>query len=330
MDEKKLDQNKLDELMEKVSAAGGGDRVVSNQEMAEIILKESSKEDGANVPDNEELADAVLSVTKDEDLKPSEIPTNEDIAEEILGSTHGLEVNEIPPDMSISDVISEEEKKADDPVKENESGGFFGFLSAKLKTDRRAAKIILAAAVLVIALAVALAVTAASLSSRISDRDEVIAKKNVKIAKQAELISKKDQKAEKWKKKAIKYRNYILKKKRAAENQVNKARKQAISNAQKIAVYDKGSRGVLTKSAGAVYYMGHKETYYSSRVLYHRETGNWHTDSNGIYHDQDGYICVASNTSDLSRGQLVMTSRGIARVHDSGCAKGTIDLYVNW
>lgn len=90
------------------------------------------------------------------------------------------------------------------------------------------------------------------------------------------------------------------------------------------------SGGALTPSKGVVYFNGHRETYYSQRVL--PGTGlnipGRHVASDGTIRDIDNYICVAS--SDLAKGTLVLTSLGMGKVYDSGCASGTIDLYTDW
>lgn len=88
--------------------------------------------------------------------------------------------------------------------------------------------------------------------------------------------------------------------------------------------------GVLTKKKGVNYYNGHRETYYSQKVL----PGNGlkipgrHVASDGTIRDSDGYICVAS--SDYPKGTVVKTSLGPGKVYDTGCASGTIDLYTDW
>lgn len=82
------------------------------------------------------------------------------------------------------------------------------------------------------------------------------------------------------------------------------------------------------KSAGVIYYNGYRFTYYSSRVLYHYMTPQWTLGSDGIYRDSNGYIIVAS--SDHSQGTLLDTPFGTGIVRDSGCASGTIDVYVGW
>ncbi len=88
----------------------------------------------------------------------------------------------------------------------------------------------------------------------------------------------------------------------------------------------------LTKSKGALYFNGHRETYYSERVL--PGTGlnipGRHVAEDGTVRDGDGYICVASDLSYLPKGAVLITSLGPAKVYDTGCAYGTIDIYVNW
>lgn len=88
----------------------------------------------------------------------------------------------------------------------------------------------------------------------------------------------------------------------------------------------------LSKNKGAIYFNGHKETYYSQNVLPGtslRIPGR-HVAADGTVRDGDGYICVAANTSYMSRGAILITSLGPAKVYDSGCAVGVIDIYVNW
>lgn len=92
----------------------------------------------------------------------------------------------------------------------------------------------------------------------------------------------------------------------------------------------KSGKGVLTKSKGVNYYNGHRETWYSQKVLPGgglRIPGR-HVASDGTIRDKNNYICVAS--SDYKRGTIVQTSLGTGKVYDSGCASGTIDIYTNW
>lgn len=90
------------------------------------------------------------------------------------------------------------------------------------------------------------------------------------------------------------------------------------------------SGGVLTPSKGVVYYNGHRETYYSQKVLPGGGLNipGRHVASDGTIRDADGYICVAS--SDLPWGSIVETSLGTGKVYDCGCASGTIDVYTDW
>lgn len=48
-------------------------------------------------------------------------------------------------------------------------------------------------------------------------------------------------------------------------------------------------------------------------------------DENGISYDADGYIVVAS--SDHEKGTVLDTPYGAARVWDTGCTSGTVDIY---
>lgn len=92
------------------------------------------------------------------------------------------------------------------------------------------------------------------------------------------------------------------------------------------------SSNPLTSFKGVVYYNGHRETYYSQKVL----PGNGlnipgrHVADDGTIRDGDGYICVAANSAYMQKGTTLMTSLGPAKVYDCGCAYGTIDIYVNW
>ena len=92
------------------------------------------------------------------------------------------------------------------------------------------------------------------------------------------------------------------------------------------------TNGGLTRKRGAIYYNGHRETYYSEKVL----PGNGlripgrHVADDGTIRDEEGYICVAADPGFMSKGSILITSLGPAKVYDSGCAYGTIDIYVSW
>lgn len=88
----------------------------------------------------------------------------------------------------------------------------------------------------------------------------------------------------------------------------------------------------MAKARGAIYYNNRKETYYSEKVLPGTTLNipGRHVAEDGTIRDAEGYICVAANSSYLSKGTIVKTSLGPAKVYDSGCASGIIDLYTNW
>ncbi len=91
-----------------------------------------------------------------------------------------------------------------------------------------------------------------------------------------------------------------------------------------------GNEGVLTREGGVNYHDGWRETWYSQRVLPGEglDIPGRHVAEDGTVRDADGNICVAS--SDLPYGSLVDTSLGQGKVYDTGCASGTIDIYVDW
>ena len=88
----------------------------------------------------------------------------------------------------------------------------------------------------------------------------------------------------------------------------------------------------LTKSKGAQYFNGHKETYYSERVLPGTSLAipGRHVADDGTIRDGDGFICVAADPGFMAKGSILITSLGPAKVYDCGCAYGIIDIYVNW
>lgn len=97
---------------------------------------------------------------------------------------------------------------------------------------------------------------------------------------------------------------------------------------QKQESYTSPSSGGLTKSGGVFNYNGRRETYYSSRVLYHHRTPEWWVDGEGFYRTAEGYYVVAA--SDIAQGTVFQGSKGACQVLDSGCAAGTTDYYVSW
>ena len=92
------------------------------------------------------------------------------------------------------------------------------------------------------------------------------------------------------------------------------------------------TNGGLTKRRGTLNFNGHKETFYSEKVL----PGNGlkipgrHVADDGTIRDENGFICVAADPGFLAKGTILITSLGPAKVYDCGCAYGTVDIYVNW
>lgn len=88
----------------------------------------------------------------------------------------------------------------------------------------------------------------------------------------------------------------------------------------------------LTRPMGVKKFEGHRETWYSQKVLPGGglKIPGRHVADDGTVRDGEGYIVVASDLSYLSRGSVVLTSLGPGKVYDTGCAYGTIDIYVNW
>lgn len=88
----------------------------------------------------------------------------------------------------------------------------------------------------------------------------------------------------------------------------------------------------LTKSNGSIDVFGHHETWYSTNEPGQTVTAvdipGKHVAEDGTIRDIDGYVCVAS--SDLPFYTILMTSVGPAKVYDTGCSRGIIDVYTTW
>lgn len=96
--------------------------------------------------------------------------------------------------------------------------------------------------------------------------------------------------------------------------------------------YNVETNVILNSYIGVVYFNGHKETYYSQNVLPGgglRIPGR-HVAEDGTVRDEEGYICVAADWNYLPYGATVLTSLGPAKVYDTGCDYGVVDIYVNW
>lgn len=77
---------------------------------------------------------------------------------------------------------------------------------------------------------------------------------------------------------------------------------------------------------------GVRYTWYSQNVLpgggLNELNANGRHVEGGYVVDGDGYIAVAS--SDYEKGTVIETPFGEAKVYDTGCASGTIDVYTNF
>lgn len=83
------------------------------------------------------------------------------------------------------------------------------------------------------------------------------------------------------------------------------------------------------QSDGVWYDDNYRYTWYSSNAAYHYRTPEWSAGSDGIYRDSEGYVVVAS--SDYAQGTVIEnTPFGAAKVYDTGCASGTLDIYTNY
>ena len=101
---------------------------------------------------------------------------------------------------------------------------------------------------------------------------------------------------------------------------------------------DRSKGPQLTKSAGVVYYNGHKETYYNLPMdvlirQFSPEFGAYHVDERGFKMLGD-YIMVAANLDLYPKGTIVETSAGQGVVVDTGgFAKNNptqFDIAVTW
>lgn len=94
--------------------------------------------------------------------------------------------------------------------------------------------------------------------------------------------------------------------------------------------YNAPSSGSGNFQADGVWYdENYRYTWYSSNAAYHYRTPEWSAGSDGVYRDSEGYVVVAS--SDYAQGTVIEnTPFGPAKVYDTGCASGTLDVYTNY
>lgn len=98
-----------------------------------------------------------------------------------------------------------------------------------------------------------------------------------------------------------------------------------------------GSAAIYSPSefmnAGIIDWSGYTWTYYSELILPGDglNVPGRHTTSDGYVCDGDGYVVLAADLSMLPRYSVVDTPFGYTgKVYDTGCAYGTLDVYVGW
>lgn len=111
------------------------------------------------------------------------------------------------------------------------------------------------------------------------------------------------------------------------------AARQAYIQQQQTQTYESTSEPVYSENSfesDGVWSDGtYRYTWYSSNAAYHYRTPEWTAGSDGIYRDAEGYVVVAS--SDHPQGTVIeSTPFGAAKVYDTGCASGTLDVYTNF
>lgn len=98
-----------------------------------------------------------------------------------------------------------------------------------------------------------------------------------------------------------------------------------------------GSAAIYSPSefmnAGVINWGGYRWTYYSELILPGGGLNipGRHTTSDGYVCDGDGYVVLAVDLSMLPRYSIVDTPFGYTgKIYDTGCAYGTLDVYVGW
>ena len=98
-----------------------------------------------------------------------------------------------------------------------------------------------------------------------------------------------------------------------------------------------GSAAIYSPSefmnAGVINWGGYRWTYYSELILPGGGLNipGRHATSDGYVCDGDGYVVLAADLSMLPRYSIVDTPFGYTgKIYDTGCAYGTLDVYVGW
>lgn len=87
------------------------------------------------------------------------------------------------------------------------------------------------------------------------------------------------------------------------------------------------------QTTGVIDWGGYEWTYYSELILPGEglDIPGRHTTEDGYVCDGDGYVVLAADLSMLPRYSVVDTPFGYTgKVYDTGCAYGTLDVYIGW
>ena len=96
--------------------------------------------------------------------------------------------------------------------------------------------------------------------------------------------------------------------------------------------YNSGGSSGSFKQMGVVYDDNYRYTWYSQNVLPGGGLNipGRHVNSENFVCDENGYIVVAADPDTLKYGAVIETPFGTAKVYDTGCAPGTVDVYTNY
>ena len=86
------------------------------------------------------------------------------------------------------------------------------------------------------------------------------------------------------------------------------------------------------KQMGVISDSNYTYTWYSQNVLPGGGLNipGRHVNSENFVCDENGYIVVAADPSTLAYGSVIETPFGTAKVYDTGCAPGIVDIYTNY
>lgn len=142
--------------------------------------------------------------------------------------------------------------------------------------------------------------------------------------KQYKVLTKK---VKRVKKLAKKHEEFNVYSKKAVKMQ--KVSKRRIANVDKALARQRAAASRL-EFEGVVYSGGWRYTWYSQNVLPGGGLSipGRHVGNAGLIMDKYNRVCVASSSH--AKGTVLNTPYGKAKVYDSGCDYGTIDIYTNW